>query len=178
MFYWVSVAVVSALAVAVLCYLFVRWRSGERLASGDILNVVLLAVGVFSLIVAVAAYNDAQSSGADQLKALAAGRQAIIDTGAEQEKTLADSRMSLESVLSTLRQQEQVTHESLKAAQQQQLLLSKSLETSESQLRIIKEQLRLATDKPDVEATFSSGQSSQQITNKTCAKHFRGRSPV
>jgi len=147
-------------------------RSGERLTSSDHLNLVLLVVSIYSLFVAVAAYRDAQSSGEDQLKALAAARQAIIDTGTEQAKTLSDSRKSLESVLSTLQQQEQVTRESLKAAQQQQLLLSKSLETSESQLTIIREQLRVATDKPDLEATLGLWQDSLRVSihNKSLTK--------
>jgi hypothetical protein len=68
-----------------------------------LLNLVLLGVAVFALQISVAAYTDAQKSGDEQLKALAAARQAIIDTGDEQVHALEGARSTLSAVADQFR---------------------------------------------------------------------------
>ena len=115
-----------------------------------VINVVLLVVAVVSLWIAIAAYKDAHASGEDQLKALGAARQAIVDTGSQQQKTLEGSRQALEGVLNTVQQQEAVTREALRTAHQQQTVLSQQLQTMQSLTSVAQEQWKRANEQPAI----------------------------
>src|ERR1700732_562742 len=69
----------------------------------SLLNLVLLGVAVFAFQIAVIAYVDAHTSGDEQLKALAAARQAIIDTGSQQVHSLESARTTLSAVADQFR---------------------------------------------------------------------------
>jgi len=103
--------------------------SGKIGIWGLALNVGLFVLTIVATVIAIASYRDANETSKRQEKVLT-----------EQKAALDASRSALEGVV--------------KIVERQTSLLEKSLNTSESQLSIIKEQNQRELEKPDVEAFF------------------------
>ncbi len=105
-------------------------------------SLTLLIIALLSLSVAVSAYLEARKTAEEQYKAT------LI-----QQRILNDSRKSLESVGKTSEVQQALLKENLETSGKQQQALQKSLVVLEKQLEIIREQQRLALERPDARLT-------------------------
>lgn len=105
-----------------------------------LVNLILLGTAVIALQISLSAYNDAHKSGDEQLRALAAARQAIVETGGQQVAELNSARAALNSVVDI--------------AGKQRTLLEGNLKTSAAQLSIIRQQQARELAQPDVDATI------------------------
>jgi len=121
---WTIVNVLTLFVVAVFAYLV--WRKTQNKVGsfgiGDLTNIATLVVALFSLYVAVAAY------------------QKSVKDSEEQQKSLDASREQLQAVVDAATKQQEILSRNLETSKAQQELLSKSLEISKSQLGLVKEQ--------------------------------------
>ncbi|MEK7791672.1 MAG: hypothetical protein AAB306_00820 [Pseudomonadota bacterium] len=121
---WTIVNVLTLFVLAIFAYLL--WRKTQNKVGsfgiGDLTNIATLVVAVFSLYVAVAAY------------------QKSVKDSEEQQKSLDASREQLQAVVDAATKQQEILSRNLETSKAQQELLSKNLEISKSQLSLVKEQ--------------------------------------
>lgn len=121
---WTIVNVLTLFVLAIFAYLL--WRKTKNKVGsfgiGDLTNIATLVVAIFSLYVAVAAY------------------QKSVKDSEEQQKSLDASREQLQAVVDAATKQQEILSRNLETSKAQQELLSKSLEISKSQLSLVKEQ--------------------------------------
>jgi hypothetical protein len=121
---WTIANVLTLFVLAVFAYLL--WRKTQNKVGsfgiGDLTNMATLVVAIFSLYVAVAAY------------------QKSVKDSEEQQKSLDASREQLQAVVNAATKQQEILSRNLETSKAQQELLSKNLEISKSQLGLVKEQ--------------------------------------
>jgi len=109
---WVIAVLLPLVWLAVISYLLRDRVQVGKVALGDLVNVATLAVAAVSLVIAIAAYQDATRSGAEQQKTLDASRgalEAVVERATNQQKLLERAAGTLDTQLSLL--QEQTTRE-------------------------------------------------------------------
>ncbi len=121
---WTIINVITLFVLAVFAYLL--WRKTQNKVGsfgiGDLTNMATLVVAIFSLFVAVAAY------------------QKSVEDNEEQQKSLDASREQLQAVVDAATKQQEILSRNLETSKAQQELLSKNLEISKSQLDLVKAQ--------------------------------------
>lgn len=126
-------------------------------------SLTLLIIALLSLSVAVSAILEARKTAEEQYNAT------LI-----QQRILNDSRKSLESVGKTSEVQQALLKENLETSGKQQQVLQKSLVVLEKQLEIIREQQRLALERPDARLLVLYPQAlSVVVTNASSIKAAR-----
>ena len=118
------------------------------------LNVILFFIGIVSLVVAIAAFREAQEGGKQQQEALDA------------------SRKALEQVVVTARTQQELMERSLKTSMEQHKLLEASVNVTGEHLALYQQQVeaekkRLA-QKPKFVFELQQGLNEQRLATETC----------
>lgn len=147
---WTVVVLVVIGLLAVVHALRTNWR---KLESGDRanleVNVVLFAFTALSVVIALAAFGDARSSGAEQQKALQA------------------SRDELQTMLITLNTQTEILHQAQTTWKAELGVFQRNLDTAKTQLETIKQLQKWASATPKFAIRFEvSSIDGRHFTNK------------
>lgn len=155
---WTIASILTLSGLAVFAYLL--WKKAPITAGsfdlGDLTNMTTLVIAMFSLYVAVAAYQKSVKDSEEQQKSLDASRaqlQAVVDAATTQQEILKTN-------LETSKAQQELLSKSLEISKVQQELQTKNLETSKAQLSVLEEQqkreLERQARKPIVEISLQT----------------------
>lgn len=142
---WTLALILTLSGLALFAYLLWQRTSIDTgsFSLSDLTNIATLVIAIFSLYVAVAAY------------------QQSVKDGKEQQENIDASRRQLQAVVDAATKQQELLKQNLETSKSQQQILTTNLETSKAQLGLLQEQWRREQEhlarKPIAEVTMWVG---------------------